>query len=228
MNSDNGVQVSGKKDWLTIVSGVSLILAIIMLIVMTNFPSFFWTGIIVGLSAAIIDFVVEFKGIKRREWDYASTRFTLMGVPLQLPVLFFSTGVAIAFFLDIYIQPMFLPEFFTLAAEPVGFVQLILFILGIYFLVLYLGRKTKSIMFGILPIALSVYLWFPEPWFLVLSLMPVYLDYYLEKRMIKTGDIAYEGHNQEMAINVALCYFPLALLLFSFAMLLNDWLSGIL
>lgn len=144
MDSEPMKQVSKKKDWLTGVAVLSLILAIIMLIAMTNFPGFFWTGIIVGLTAAIIDFIVEYKGIHHREWNYASSKFSLLGVPLQLPVLFFSTGVAIAFFLDIYVQPMFSIEFFTLAAEPVGFVQLILFILGIYFLVLYLGGKTCS------------------------------------------------------------------------------------
>ena len=228
MNSESGVQVSGKKDWLTIVSGGSLILAIIMLIVMTNFPSFFWTGIIIGLAAAAIDFIVEFKGIRRKEWVYSSSRFTLMGVPLQLPVLFFSTGVAIAFFLDIYVQPMFSPEFFTLSAEPVGFVQVLLFIMAAYYLTMYFAGKMKSIIFGILPLALAVYLWFPEPWFLVLALLPMYMDYYLEKKMVKSNDINYDSPNQEMGINIALCYFPLALLLFGIAVLLNDWLIGIL
>jgi hypothetical protein len=228
MNSETGVQVSKKKDWLSITSAISLMLAIIMLIVMTNYPSFFITGLIIGLAAAIIDFIVEYKGIKRREWDYASTRFTLMGVPLQLPILFFSTGVAIAFFLDIYVQPMFSPEFFTLAAEPIGFVQVLLFIMSIYYLAMYFAGRMKSIMFGILPLALAIYLWFPEPWFLVLALLPMYLDYYLEKRMMKKKELSYENHNQEMAINVALCYFPLALLLFGIAVLLNNWLTSFL
>jgi len=233
MNNGSAEQVSDefeskKRDWLTGVAVFSLILAIIMLIVMSNFPSFFWTGIIIGLGAAIIDFIVEFKGIKRREWDYASKRFSLMGVPLQLPILFFSTGVAAAFFLDIYVQPMFSPDFFTLAADPVGFVQVLLFITAAYYLTIYFAGKIDSVLFGTLPLALGIYLWFPEPWFLVLSLMPVYLDYYLERRMIRTADITYEGHNQEMTINVALCYFPMTLMLFSFAMILNNWLGSIM
>ena len=41
-------------------------------------------------------------------------------------------------------------------------------------------------------------------------------------------DVEYEGHNEEMAINVALCYFPIALLLFGAAWLVYDWLIGIL
>jgi hypothetical protein len=215
-----------QKDWLTGLSIISLGLAAIMLIAMTNFPSFFFTGIIVGLAAAALDFVMEYKGIRRREWDYTSNKFLLWGVPLQLPVLFFSTGVAVAFLLDIYVQPMIHLDFFSLAAEPVGFVQIILLLVGGYFFVLYMAGKTRALLLGTLPIGLAVYLWFPEPWFLVLSLIPVYLDYYLERRMTRTGEITYDGYDQEMAVNIALCYFPMAILLFSSAILLNNWLAG--
>ena len=83
-------------------------------------------------------------------------------------------------------------------------------------------------MFGVLPLALGVYLWYPEPWFLVLALLPMYIDYFLERKMVKNSDVKYEDYNQEMAINVALCYFPIALLLFGAAWLVNDWLISVL
>jgi hypothetical protein len=215
-----------QRDWLTGLSAISLVLAAIMLIAMTNFPSFFFTGIIVGLAAAVLDFGMEYKGISRMEWGYTSNRFSLKGVPLQLPALFFSTGVAVTFMLDTYVQPMVHLDFFSLAAEPVGFVQIILLVLGGTFLALYLAGKTRALMLGALPVGLAVYLWFPEPWFLVLSLIPVYVDYYLERRMTRTGEITYDGFNEEMAVNTALCYFPIAMFLFSSAILLNNWLAG--
>jgi hypothetical protein len=215
-----------QNNWLTGISIISLVLAIIMLAAMTNYPSFFFTGIIVGLTAAVLDFAMEYKGIRRREWRYTSNRFSLMGVPLQLPALFFSTGVAVTFMLDTYVQPMIHLDFFSLAAEPVGFVQMILLLVGGCFLVQYLAGKTRALMLGALPVGLAVYLWFPEPWFLVLSLIPVYVDYYLEKRMTRTGEITYKGFDQEMAVNTALCYFPIAMFLFSGAILLNNWLAG--
>jgi hypothetical protein len=144
-----------------------------------------------------------------------------------LPALFFSTGVAVVFLLDIYVQPMYRPDFFTLAAHPVGLIQAMLFLVGGYFLVMYLARRTGTILLGIFPISIAIYLWYPEPWFLALSLFPVYLDYFLERRMTRTGEIRYDGYGKEMAENIALCYFPMALMLFAGAMLVWEWVAGI-
>ena len=58
--------------------------------------------------------------------------------------------------------------------------------------------------------------------------MPMYFDYYLERKMVKNDDVKYEDYNQEMAINVALCYFPIALLLFGIAVLLHNYITRII
>ena len=66
--------IQGEKiinDRLTVLAAISISVAMFLLIVMTDRPAFFFTAIIVGVVAAIIDFLVEYKGIHFMDWEYA-------------------------------------------------------------------------------------------------------------------------------------------------------------
>ncbi len=216
------------KDRLTLLSSFSLAIAIFLLLVMTDRPAFFFTGIIVGLIAAVIDFAVEYKGIHFMDWDYASRNLTFRSVPVQLPVLFFSTGVAVTFVVDSFTGPLTNEPFNNLSGLPLSPVQVLLFALGAVYLYRYFTHAVDSMTFGALPVAIALYLWYPKPWMIVLSIAPIYVDYHLEKRLVNSADITYDNYSFEKAFNVAVSYFPSALMMFSLAIILYHILAGLL
>lgn len=216
------------KDKLTLLAAVSFSIAIFLLLVMTDIPAFFFTAIIVGTMAAAIDFLVEYKGIHFMDWDYASRNLTFKSVPLQLPILFFSTGVAATFIVDSFTAPITNEPFNTLQGLHISPIQILLFTIGAMYLYRYFTHAVDSITFGALPVAIALYLWYPEPWMLVLSIAPIYIDYHLEKRMVNSADITYDNYSFEKAFNVAVSYFPSALIMFAMATIIYHLLSAFL
>ncbi len=225
------ITIHGEKiirDKLTLLAAISLSTSVFLLAVMTDRPPFFFTAIIVGIVAAAIDFLVEYKGIHFTDWDYASRNLTFKSVPVQLPALFFSTGVAVTFIVDSFTATLTNEPFNNLSGLPVSPIQILLFIIGAVYLYRYFTHAVDSMTFGALPVAIALYLWYPEPWMLVLSIAPVYIDYHLEKRMVNSADITYDNYSFEKAFNVAVSYFPSALIIFAMAAIIYHILAGIL
>jgi hypothetical protein len=103
-----------------------------------------------------------------------------------------------------------------------GLIQITLFIVASYFVIQYFLGNIKTLIFWALPLSIALYISFPEPWLLAVSILPVYLNYYLEKRLVKSSKIAYEGYGEDVAINVSISYFPAMLLILGIvAMLLH-------
>ena len=92
-----------------------------------------------------------------------------------------------------------------------SYAQLTLFVIGAFFMFQYFRGKIKSLVFWALPISVALYLSFLEPWILVISIFPMYIDYYLEKRLVKSAHIKYDKYGGEVATNVAISYFPTTL-----------------
>ena len=216
------------KDKLTLLAAISLSIAVFLLLVMTDMPAFFFTAIIIGTIAAAIDFLVEYKGIRFTDWDYASRNLTFKSVPLQLPVLFFSTGVAVTFIVESFTASITNEPFNAISGLNISPIQILLFIVGFIYLYRYFTHAVDSITFGALPVAIALYLWYPEPWMLVLSIAPIYIDYHLEKRMVNSADITYDNYSFEKAFNVAVSYFPSALIMFALATIIYHFLAGML
>jgi len=106
----------------------------------------------------------------------------------------------------------------TIISNPViaefSIVQIALFLLGAFFMFQYFKGAVKSVVFGALPIGVALYLSFSDPWMLVVSILPMYIDYYLEKQLVKSAHIKYNRYDEEVATNVAISYFPAALFVF--------------
>jgi len=223
--------IQGEKiinDRLTVLAAISISVAMFLLLVMTDIPAFFFTAIIVGIVAAVIDFLVEYKGIHFMDWEYASRNLTFKSVPLQLPALFFSTGVAVTFIVDSFTAPIANEPFNALSGIQISPIQILLFIIGAVYLYRYFTHAVDSMTFGALPVAIALYLWYPEPWMLVLSIVPIYADYHLEKKMVNSADITYDNYSFEKAFNVAISYFPSALIMFALATIIYHFLAGML
>ncbi len=185
------------------------ILAFSVLVFFIQFPLYFFTSIIIGFTAMAIDFLIEYLGITRNRWDYPAHHISFRRVPVEVPLLFFNCGVLSTFIF----------WHFSLIEEPVIFgfslTQIILFLTGTFFLVQYFRGKVKTLIFGILPISIGFYLFYPKTWILALSILPVYIDYYLEKRLVKCDNITYNKYDENVAVNVAISYFPATVLIFS-------------
>ena len=193
---------------LTIVAGV---VALVALIIMSREPLYLIVSLLAGLVAMVIDFFIEYSGISKRAWDYPTTHLSFRKVPIEVPLLFFSCGVLIAFaFYCFSTQPMVM-----LISTPIvagfSYVQIALFFIGVFFMLQYFRGAIKSLVFWALPISIALYLSYSEPWVLVMSIFPMYLDYYLEKRLVKSAHIKYDRYGEEVATNVAISYFPATL-----------------
>lgn len=195
---------------LTLAAGVA---AIIALYFMSNDPTYLYTSLLVGITAMTIDLVIEYSGIRKRNWDYPGRHISFSKVPLEVPILFLFCGI-----LATYISYAFSNESFgdllSLNVIPgVVIIQILLLLISIYFMTKYFLGKIKTLIFWALPLSIAFYMSFPEPWLLAFSIIPVYIDYYLEKRLVKTSDITYAGYGDDIAINVSLSYFPVTLLI---------------
>lgn len=174
---------------------------------------YFFTALIVGILAMTIDFAVEYLGIAKNEWAYPSQTSRFTKVPIELPILFFGCGVLLTFIFACFTGSILTVIFSSsIPILNLGLPQLFLIMLGSFFLIQYLLRRQRqSLIFGALPLSLALYLAFQEPWMLVISILPIYVDYYLEKHLVKINNIQYDEYNEVLAQNVALSYFPATL-----------------
>jgi len=205
------------RNRIRILSVLSGLAATIALFIMSNEPLYILASLLTGLIAMVIDFFIEYHGISKRAWKYPETHLSFRKVPVEVPLMFFSCGIIVAFaFLCFSSQPMVM-----MISSPgiagLSNVQIALFAIGVFFMLQYFRGKAKSIIFWVLPISIALYLSFSEPWILVISLLPVYLDYYLEKWLVKSAHIEYDRYGEEVAVNVAVSYFPATLFIFEVA-----------
>ena len=172
-----------------------------------------------------IDCVIEHAAISKKKWDYPGARLRFWNVPLEVPLLFLFCGILATFITSLVSrQPLSTLISFQVIAG-LGLVQIILLTVASYFVIQYFLGHIKTLVFWALPLSIASYISFPEPWLLAISILPVYLDYYLEKRLVKSSDIAYEGYSEEVAINVSLSYFPTMLLILGIVAMLLHILS---
>lgn len=214
------------RNRIRIVSVITTLVAFVTLYFMLSAIAYILTALIVGCIAMTIDFIVEYKGINKNDWNYPHQNICFRKVPLEIPMLFFSCGVITTFIFYSFSKPVMNIVF---SASPlivsVSFVQMFLLLLGIFFMAQYLRRKCKSLVFGALPLGIALYLEFSEPWILILSIFPMYIDYYLEKRLVKSAQIKYNGYSEEVATNVAITYFPTSLLIFGLVALVHELIT---
>jgi len=194
--------------FLSIVAGFA---ALVALFIMFQEPLYLIVSLLVGLIAMTIDFFIEYNGISNRAWGYPTTHLSFIKIPFEVPFLFFSCGILVTFaFYFFSTQPMVM-----LISTPIlaGFshVQIALFLIGAFFMFQYFRGAVKSLVFWALPISIALYLSYSEPWVLVMSIFPMYIDYYLEKRLVKSAHIKYDRYGEEVATNVAISYFPATL-----------------
>ena len=216
------------KNRIRMVSIITTLVAFITLYFMLSDVAYILTALIIGCVAMVMDFFVEYNGINKNDWDYPHQNICFKKVPLEVPVLFFSCGVIITFIFYALSSPImniiFSAPSFTFG---VSFVQIFLLFLGIFFIVQYLRRKCKSLVFGTLPLGIAIFLEFPEPWVLVISILPIYMDYYLEKHLVKSAHIKYDKYSEIVATNIAITYFPMSLLLFGLVALVHILITNI-
>ncbi|MCK4614544.1 MAG: hypothetical protein KAU14_07065, partial [Thermoplasmata archaeon] len=194
---------------------------------MQSSGAYFYAALIVGMFLCLLDFVVEYSGIVRKEWNYPYPTLRIFRVPIEMPLMSFMCGTILTFIYYSFGNPAF-REF--MLGDPffgVSLTQLVLVGMGGVFFVKYFSRKKNgSLILWALPWAIALYLEFPEPWLLAVAVLPVYLDYFLEKNLVKRESINYTGYDHEMAVNVAVSYFPVALLSLGLAALLLRILNG--
>ncbi len=190
----------------------SAILALFTLVIMAHSPAYFLTAIIVGLVAMVLDMVVEYKGVSADEWVYPGRRLSFRKIPIELLIIFFSGGVLITFVFSCFRTPI-MDAMFIASSGILGLsiAQMVLLSAGTFFTIQYFRRKCRTMIFAALPISIALYLAFPEPWILVFSLLPMYFDYYLEKRLVKSAHIEYGDYDEKVALGVAITYFPITI-----------------
>lgn len=199
--------------------------AFVSLIFMFNQPGLFLIALLVGLMAFCIDFLIEYGGIHKKRWGYPKSSLLVKGVPAEVPTLFFFCGILVTFTFYLF-SGMFFGEIATYQlVNGVGLIQIILFIIAVFFLIQYLTNKIKTLTFWALPLALALFTSFSNPWFLLISTVPVYIDYYLEKRLVISSEIAYGAYDEQLAINVAISYFPTTLLILGLVAVLVSFLN---
>jgi len=197
---------------LKLLSIITTIFAMFTLFIMAQSPAYFVTAIIIGFLAMVIDLIVEYKGVSADEWGYPARRLSFRKIPIELMFLFFSCGVLITFVFSCFRTPIMDAGFIAISGiAGLSIAQIVLLSIGAFFMIQYFRRKCVTLIFGALPISIAMYLAFPEPWILVLSVLPMYIDYYLEKRLVKSAHIEYSGYDEEVAVGVAISYFPVSI-----------------
>lgn len=196
--------------------GVGLV-SLLALLIMSPHIVYVWAALLTGVLAFVFDYVVEYAGIVNGKWEYPRSGKGFMNVPLEVPLMFFFGGILATFLLFIIMETSVMNVLDMTVLGSITIPQLFLLVLAGVFMVQYFTGRIKSLMFWALPLGLAAYISFPEPWLLVLSIIPVYIDYYLEKRLVPSNDISYDGYDEDVAINVAISYFTVALLVFVFS-----------
>lgn len=180
------------------------------------------TALLVGVLLGLLDMAVEHAGIIRGEWNYPYPSVRVLNVPIEIPLMAFMCGILLTFVYYSFGNPAF-REF--MLGDPllgVSLTQFVLICLGVVFFLKYFTRKEEgSLILWALPWGVALYLEFPEPWILAVALLPLYLDYYLEKNIfVKKDSLSYKQYDNEMAVNVAVSYFPVGVLFLGLAALL--------
>jgi len=195
---------------LTIATGIA---ALVALFLMSKDPPYLLVSLLAGTAAMAIDCVIEHAAISKKKWDYPGARLRFWNVPLEVPLLFLFCGILATFITSLVSrQPLSTLISFQVIAG-LGLVQIVLLIMASYFLIQYSLGNVKTLIFWVLPLSIALYISFPEPWLLAISILPIYIDYYLEKRLVRSSDIAYEGYGEDVAINVSISYFATTLLI---------------
>jgi len=207
--------------FLSIVAGF---VALATLLIMFQEPLYLIASLLTGLIAMVIDFFIEYRGISKSIWNYPTTHLSFRKVPIEVPFLFFSCGILATFALYCFsAQPMVM-IISTPVIAGLSYVQIALFLIGAFFMVQYFRGTVKNLVFWALPISIALYLSFSEPWVLVMSIFPMYMDYYLEKRLVKSAHIKYDKYGEEVATSVAISYFPATLFILGTAAILMNLL----
>jgi len=212
---------------LRLLSIIAAIFALFTLFVMVQSPAYFVTAIIIGLLAMVLDIIVEYKGISADEWGYPARRLSFRRIPIELLILFFSCGVLITFVFSCFRTPI-MDTIFLASSGILGLsiAQIALLITGVFFMIQYFRRKCRTMIFSVLPISIALYLAFPEPWILVFSIVPMYLDYYLEKKLVKSANIKYDGYDEKVALGVAITYFPVTIFVIGLVAVIYSLILG--
>lgn len=212
---------------LRLLSIITAIFALFTLFIMAQSPAYFVTAIIIGFIVMVLDIIVEYKGISADEWGYPAHRLSFRKVPLELLVLFFSCGVLITFAFNCFRTSIVETAFLTASGiAGLTIVQVLLLSAGTFFIIQYFRRKCSNVVFGTLPISIALYLSYPEPWILVISMLPMYIDYYLEKRLVKSAHIEYNQYDEDLALGVAFSYFPLTVFILGVVALVYSLVGG--
>ncbi|MCK4717031.1 MAG: hypothetical protein KAT70_00060 [Thermoplasmata archaeon] len=192
----------------------TLVLTVLSMVAMIPIPRYFFTSLIIGATGALMDLAVEYKGVSRNEWNYPTRHLSFKKIPLELPVLFFSLGVLATFAHVVLTNPVTFSAF-----QPedgiwgMSYVQLLLVATSLFFLWKYFRGQIKSLTFGALPLAIALYITYPEHWILAISIPPIYIDYYVERRMVQSAHITYDRYGEEVATHVAISYFPATMII---------------
>jgi len=216
------IALRNRIRFLSIVAGF---VALIAFFIMFQEPLYLTASLLTGVIAMVIDFFVEYKGISKRAWDYPATYLSFRKVPVEVPLLFFSCGILVTFAFYCFSTKPMVMLISTSVIAGFSYVQIVLLLIGVFFMFQYFRGTVKSLVFWILPLSIALYLSFSEPWLLVISIFPMYIDYYLEKRLVKSADIKYDKYGEEVATNVAISYFPATLFILGVVALLLHLLT---
>jgi len=214
------------KNRLRVLSIITAIIALVMLLILVREPRYFATALMIGIITMVIDFLIEYKGINENEWNYPVRHLSFSKVPMELPFMFFSCGIIVTFVFYAFSAQKITSLFNISEDMALLLFQVFLLSTGMFFIVQYFRKKCSTIIFGMLPIGISIYLAFPESWILVISIIPMYMDYYIEKRLVRSADIEYDDYSEAVATNVAISYFPTTLLILSLVALIFHLLGG--
>ena len=217
-----GTQVN-QIEYLTIAASVG---AFISLLLMSGKPSYLSVSMLVGIMAMGVDFAIEHFGITKKAWGYPHGRISFRGVPLEVPLLFFCCGILVTYATYVLSSYDLGSMIFGEVISGTVLLQVLLLIVATFFMVQYSRGAIKSLVFWALPLGIALYLSFPQPWILAFSIVPMYLDYYLERRLVSSSNIEYKGYDEDVSINVAISYYPTTLLIVGVVAMLLHYLEG--
>jgi len=141
-----------------------------------------------GIFFAIIDFIIEYLGTSTGKWTYFESIFFIFGlVPIELLILFFSSGVILRFiFLNL-----------NKIKIPVK-TDAIFYILMIFTSILYLREIYQYTESSLLPLALVFGMWGllhiskdNREGVLILAILITILDYFVEIWIVSSGSYKY-------------------------------------
>ena len=214
-----------KNIW-TIFFLITCLVAVVCLVLMLPRREYFLTAVTVGILAFFWDFIIECFGVSKSLWKYSKERFAIAGVPLEVPLIFSSCAIIVTFWFYAFETNPMANDFLDPVLGGLSLIQLGLIITGIFFMIQYFRKKIYTMVFWLLPFGIAFYLAYPEPWILVLALIPMYLDYFIERALVRRKKIEYEEYDSELAINVAISYFPVTVVLLGLIALIVHFFKG--